>query len=291
MFDLPLDRAPWEPGWVEISAPYLSNGQMMTDPIRMGYWRISNPGKPKLLFLHGWAEYALDMARLAEPFYETCDLLALDARAHGLSDGPPSQYTMIERVQDIVAVLTKLNYHPDIFIGHSLGANTTIGLSLHFPGWVSKVVLLDPSWNTGLEVQNAQERAEQKQYWDHTWQQWNRFSVQQLLRFADHTFPDWHPQDRWRWVEGKKMLKWNTLNGYDFPAPRWDHYVDYIDCKGIVVIGDEDNGGLVTKEIIEATKQRWPGLMDVVEIPGADHYVHHYAVKPIQDAILKMLER
>lgn len=286
-----MSFAPWVPGTVMIIAPFLHDYQAVTDQITMGYWRIENPGKPKLLFLHGWAEYSLDMARLAEPFYETCDILALDARAHGLSDGPPSQYTMIERVQDILAVLEALDFHPDVFIGHSLGANCTMGLSLHTKHWVKKAVLLDPSWNTGLEVENAEERAAQKEYWDRTWQQWDRFSEKQLLRFAEHSFPDWQPVDRQRWVEGKKMLKFNTINGYDYPAPNWNQYIDYLDCEAILVTGDVEKGSLVTAELAQKSQKRWPGLLGVVQVRGADHYVHHYDVTLIQDAIQSLLER
>ena len=285
------DFTPWKPGTLQIHAPFLHEHKAVTDPITMGYWRIENPGKPKLIFLHGWAEYSLDMARLAEPFNDSCDILALDARAHGLSDGPASQYTMIERVQDILGVLEALDFQPDVFVGHSLGANCTLGLSLHAPDWVKRAVLLDPSWNTGLEVMNADERAAQKDYWARTGQQWARFSEKQLLRFANHSFPDWHPIDRQRWVEGKKMLKMNTINGYDFPAPNWDRYIDYIHCEAILVTGDVENGSLVTKQIAEQSQLRWPGLLDVVQISGADHYVHHYDVKPIQDAIQRMLNR
>lgn len=291
MDKLPQAIEPWNYGWVEIDAPYLFALKACTEKIRMGYWRVTNPGKPKLLFLHGWAEYALDMARLAEPFNESCDILALDARAHGLSDGPPSQYTMIERVQDIIAVLTALDFHPEVFIGHSLGANCTLGVSIHYPAWVKKAVLLDPSWNKGLEVQNEESRDAAKAYWERTMKQWNRFSEQQLLRFAEHSFLNWHPMDRQRWVEGKKMLKENTLIGYGYPAPKWDAYIDFINCEGIVVIGDEANGALVTRKIAELSKKRWSGLLDVVEIPGADHYVHHYDVTPIHDAIQRMLDR
>lgn len=285
----PADTSPWKHGWVETLVSYPVEGDTVEETIRLGYWRIENPGKPKLVFLHGWAEYSLDMARLAGPFFKDYDILALDARAHGLSDGPPSQYTLAERVEDIYVVLTALNFQPDVYIGHSLGANCIVGLSLHHPEMVKKAVLLDPSWNKGLEVMSPEERDAAKEYWSRTITQWERFSEKQLLRFAQHSFPEWNPADQQRWVEGKKMIKRNTLIGYGHPAPKWDDYIDLIPFSGIVVMGDVAQGALVTQEIAEISRRRWKGMVGAVEVKGADHYVHHYDVDAIQDAIRSMI--
>ena len=286
----PAQTHPWKQDWIETETTYLLDEQSITEPLRLNYWRVENADAPKLVFLHGWAEYGLDMERLAEPFWETCDVLALDARAHGLSDGPSSRYTTRERVDDIVSVLSALSYEPDVFIGHSMGANCILALSIDRPDLVKKAVLLDPSWNKGLEVQDENERQAAKHYWERTMKQWDRFSEKQLLRFAAHSFPYWQDIDHLRWMEGKKMLNVNTLNGYDTAAPTWGEYIDRIQCEGVVVMGDEETGALVSREIAEITQQRWTGLKQIIQIPGADHYVHHYDVTPIQEAIWEMIK-
>lgn len=280
---------PWQQGFITYHITYPLNGGTIREPLTLHYWRLENPGKPKLLFLHGWAEFGLDMERLAEPFAADFDILAPDARAHGFSGGPPSQYTIRERTDDVQAVLAGLEFFPCVLIGHSMGANIGAGLSIEHPDWINALVLIDPSWGGGLEVMNQQARDEAALSWERTLTQWERFSEAQLLRFASHNFPGWHARDHQRWVEGKKMLNRNTLAGYYHAVPMWDDYIERIPCPGVLITGDPDNSAVVTAEKAAASQARWQGLKQVIHIPGADHYVHHHAVEPIQNAIHSLL--
>jgi pimeloyl-ACP methyl ester carboxylesterase len=283
--------AGWQEGWIESETRYPAADGTCRETIRLHYWRVPNPGKPKLLFLHGWAEYGLDFERLARPFQTGYDILAPDARAHGLSDGPPSQYTIRERMDDVLAVLTALDFHPCLLIGHSMGANVGAGLAIEHPQWVRGLMLIDPSWGGGLETMNAAERSEASAYWDRTIHQWERFSEQQLLRFADTAYDDWHPADRRRWVEGKKMLKRTTLNGYDHPVPMWDTYIDAIPCPGVLVTGSPELGAVVSAEKAAASAHRWKGLFRTLHVPGAGHYIHHHATAALQAGITELIGR
>ncbi len=278
----------WKSGNFDTNISYTLDGTTHQESMNLHYWYSPNPGKPKLLFLHGWAEYGLAMKRLAEPFVKEYDILAPDARAHGHSDGPPSHYTINERVDDLDAVLNETDFTPNIIIGHSMGANVGTAAAIRHPEWIKGLVLIDPSWKGGFE-QTINPEQEAK-YWTRTIHQWKRFSEAQLLRFAQKNFPQWHPEDHEHWVKGKKLIKENTLNGYQHTNPRWDDYIETIPCPGVLVTGDPAKGAIISPETAAASKLRWKGLREIVNIPHAGHYVHHYDVKPIQKALRSLIE-
>jgi pimeloyl-ACP methyl ester carboxylesterase len=128
------------------------------------------------------------------------------------------------------------------------------------------------------------------EYWTRTIQQWQRFSEAQLLRFAQRNFPEWHPQDHEHWVTGKKLIKETTVDGYRWAVPMWDEYIDKIPNPGVLVTGDVAQGSIVSPEYAAASLSRWKGLREIVHIPGAGHYIHHYEVEPIQRATRMLAE-
>jgi pimeloyl-ACP methyl ester carboxylesterase len=104
-------------------------------------------GPPTAVFLHG-----LVMDNLASFFYtlapavaEFADVVLFDQRGHGLSERPPSGYSVPFLVDDLNALLTAMDVHGPVWlVGHSYGGLVALAFSFAHHDRVAGMVLLDP---------------------------------------------------------------------------------------------------------------------------------------------------
>jgi len=61
------------------------------------------------------------------------DVIMVDARGHGRSDGPEQGYGSAEHAGDLASVITGLGLHRPAVLGHSMGAATTLVLAGTYP--------------------------------------------------------------------------------------------------------------------------------------------------------------
>jgi 3-oxoadipate enol-lactonase len=72
-----------------------------------------------------------------------------DMRGHGLSDCPPSPYTMDELVSDAAALLDHLSVRETMFVGLSIGGMIAQGLAAKRPGLVRAMVISNTAAKIG----------------------------------------------------------------------------------------------------------------------------------------------
>lgn len=94
----------------------------------------------KVLLVHGWESNASRWKLLISYLRKAgCTIIALDAPAHGLSDG--NEYTIPKYAEYVNVMVQK--YHPQYIVGHSLGGATTLFFQAHYPNpFVEKLVIL-----------------------------------------------------------------------------------------------------------------------------------------------------
>src|SRR6266849_10721643 len=79
-----------------------SEGDVFANGIRLHYYRTDGD-KPALLLLHGFNEYGLTWLRVAKELEQDYNIIMLDARGHGRSDGIASGFSntlLVEHVGD-----------------------------------------------------------------------------------------------------------------------------------------------------------------------------------------------
>jgi pimeloyl-ACP methyl ester carboxylesterase len=120
-------------GWIERSG------------VRLHYveWPPTGAGPaPSVLLLHGLSSNALVWRRLAERLPDR-RVVALDQRAHGPSDRPPSGYGAEEIVADAAEAIEVLGLGRPLVAGHSWGAAIALELAALHPDRVSGLVFVD----------------------------------------------------------------------------------------------------------------------------------------------------
>src|SRR2546430_602797 len=107
----------------ELIPVHWSEGDVFANSIRQHYYRTGGE-KPPLLLLHGFNEYGLTWLRVAKELERDYDIIMLDARGHGHSDGIASGFSTTLLVEDIVSVIYELKLDCRRIIGLSQAGTT-----------------------------------------------------------------------------------------------------------------------------------------------------------------------
>ncbi|HZU70808.1 MAG TPA: alpha/beta hydrolase [Ktedonobacteraceae bacterium] len=121
------------------------------------YVQWGEKGKP-LICVHGITANAYCFQALADGLANDHQVFAYDLRGRGDSDKPESGYSISIHAADLAAIIDELGLDHPVIIGHSLGAFIALYFAAHYPGKLSKLVLIDAGaplpWNT-VEEQPA----------------------------------------------------------------------------------------------------------------------------------------
>lgn len=104
--------------------------------------RSADPGRPLLLFLHGFPENAYSWRRQLLYFQDRFTVVALDMRGFGESDAPEGveQYSVDVLALDVLAVIKACGYQSCVLIGHDWGGMVAWNFAANFPQAVDALV-------------------------------------------------------------------------------------------------------------------------------------------------------
>jgi len=123
----------------ELIPPHWSESDIFSNSIRHHYYRTGGE-KPPLLLLHGFNEYGLTWLRVSKELEQDYDIIMLDARGHGRSDGIASGFSNALLVEDVVGVIHELNLGRPRVIGLSQGGTTVLRLAATYPQLVHSFI-------------------------------------------------------------------------------------------------------------------------------------------------------
>jgi pimeloyl-ACP methyl ester carboxylesterase len=108
--------------------------------IQLAVWE----GKGKeILCLHGLTANSRFWDCLASALSPRHKIIAMDLRGRGLSDKPPTGYSINTHCQDILALIDDLGLKRPILMGHSLGAFISLVFAAQYPDRVDRLILVD----------------------------------------------------------------------------------------------------------------------------------------------------
>ena len=146
-----------------------SEGDIYANGIRQHYYRTGGD-KPALLLLHGFNEYGLTWLRVAKELERDYDIIMVDARGHGRSDGIASGFSNTLLVEDAAGFIRALNLDRPRIIGLSQGGSTVLRLAATYPELVHSFIF--EGW--GEESPQSGDFANSEGYraWFNTWLAW-----------------------------------------------------------------------------------------------------------------------
>jgi pimeloyl-ACP methyl ester carboxylesterase len=123
----------------------LTEGLLERDGVTIHYWTGGKAGAPLVVFTHGATvdhhEWDATLPLAGQQFR----ILAWDVRGHGLSR--PAPFVLQSAVEDLLAILDRMQVKQAVFVGHSMGGNLHQELVFHYPKRVKAMVFLDCTWN------------------------------------------------------------------------------------------------------------------------------------------------
>ncbi len=120
--------------------PIMMKGKGNGIQIQLAVWE----GKGKtILCIHGLTANCHFWDCLASALSPTHKVIAMDLRGRGLSDKPPTGYSIKHHCEDIAALLEDLNISQLVLMGHSLGAFISLAFAAQFPQRIDHLILVD----------------------------------------------------------------------------------------------------------------------------------------------------
>lgn len=152
----------------QLMPSHWSEGDVFANGIRQHYYRTGGE-KPALLLLHGFNEYGLTWLRVAKELEQDYDVIMLDARGHGRSEGIARGFSSALLVEDVVGFLNALKLERPRIIGLSQGGVTVLRLAATYPELVHSFIF--EGWGEGSQSRDFA-HSESYQAWFNSWLAW-----------------------------------------------------------------------------------------------------------------------
>jgi len=243
-----------------------TNGFVESATGRIAYNRTGRD-LPPLLLAHGLTDSGLCWTRVARALEQDFDIIMLDARGHGCS-ARIGQDDRDDHGADIAVVIKALKLNRPAVMGHSVGARTVAMFANQFPELVSKVILEDPPFRDMSSTSNRESRinAFRKQI-----EKFSSMKLEELVALGRKDYPKWHPDEIDAWAASKQQVDAEVMAWYDFTP--WRQTIDHIASPTLLIYGEAEKGGIVSKEIVEQACEINQHI-SASQIEGAGHNIH-----------------
>jgi len=262
-----------------------AEGAITTNEVTLHYWRCVNPVQAStgllsrsktfqtMILLHGTTENGRCWARVAEKLRQNYDLLVPDIRGHGLSEAPEKGYGIEDRAGDVAGLIESLEIDHPILVGHSLGAETAVGVAAIYPHLVRAIVLEEPPWPGRFFGSTQEERAERAEKWRQELIEQKKKSRKELIALAREQYPDWAEEEMDPWAEARQQVSPNISNIVFAPRRRWSDYLRDVECPLLLITAEPTRGAIVSETTVKEAQVFWKNGR-TAHISGAGHWIH-----------------
>ena len=207
---------------------------------------------------------------LIDDLSEDYGVVTYDARGHGQSDAPETDYDIGSRVADLVGLINELDIDNPTLLGHSMGASTVAWAAAEYPELPRALVLEDP---VGVHVDpHSDPDTDMEEAAANVREQLRKRASQSIEEAIDSAYeefdPDWARRLAVASGECSPLIAEYALEGY--PKPLREVFPD-IKCPTLVLRADADTERRARD--VEAVDSLVNGRL--IHIPDAGHYVFH----------------
>jgi pimeloyl-ACP methyl ester carboxylesterase len=245
------------------------SGDIEVNKLKLHYTRTGGD-KPPVVLAHGFSDDGLCWTPVAELLEADYDVVMVDARGHGKSDGPKRGYGSAEHAGDVAGVITGLGLKRPAVLGHSMGAATALVLAGTYPDLVRAILLEDPPmwWATPPKDKPGRRPSH--------FGDWivdlKRKTRDEMIASQRAQSPTWSEAELGPWADSKLRLSFNVLSRGKSAPLDWPATVRHITCPTLLITADPEQGGLVTPEAAAALQALLPQTR-VAHIAGAGHSI------------------
>jgi len=266
--------AVWQSGDIEVSG------------LRLHYTRTGGD-KPQVVLAHGFSDDGLCWTPVTELLEGDYDVIMVDARGHGRSEGPEHGYGLEDMASDLGTVITALGLQKPAVLGHSMGGATALVLAGAYPE-LPGAILIEDAGMLNLTVPKTpadQERRAQMRAWITELKRETREEMIAEQRIAS---PGWSEAELGPWADAKLRFSFNALNRLGVAAVDWQATLRRVSCPALLITADPELGAIVAEKDAVAIQALIPQLR-VVHIPEAGHNIRREQFDRYVDVVRSFL--
>lgn len=255
------------------------------EAVRIHYYRRGH-GRP-LILAHGATDNGECWTRAAEAFEGGFDIVAYDARYHGLSDAPPQQ-TPGSGGADLIAVAEALGIERPAIMGHSMGAASVMAAAAAQATRFACAILEDPYLR--MESSNLEPKAPPANPAPRALlPDFAGMSLESIEAAGRKDNPLWDDSEFAPWARAKKQFR-RPPGDFGLPAAgAWRTEMAAMALPTLLIHGgNRERFGLVSDKAAAQAQELNPQLR-AVRLDDAGHNVRREAFAPFIAAVRAFL--
>ncbi|MHA2298810.1 MAG: alpha/beta fold hydrolase [Candidatus Hodarchaeales archaeon] len=267
-----------------------------TNDIKLHYYRTGGD-KPPIVLCHGITDNGLCWAPIARRLEKNFDVIMVDAIGHGLSDVPPTGYSVDNMAKDLVGLIEGLKLEKPVVMGHSMGAQYSSRAASLYPDLFGKLILEDPGYGMSFPLPNfIMKRVVKILFKRMLLNPLRNLTVEEMKVKCKKDNPKWSDEEIEPWVESKIQLFSNDpellFDSFMKSADSTKFMVNLelikdITCPILLIVPEK---GLTKKKIaLKLTEEIWKDAQ-YVEIQNAGHNVRRENLEDFMQAVNTFLK-
>ncbi len=249
-----------------------TSGFLQSNGIRIHYTRTGGD-KPALVALHGFSDDGSCWTPIAQALEADFDVIMLDARGHGRSDGPPTGHSYDNYAADTAGAIVALKRDKPIVMGHSMGAVTALTLAALYPSLPRSIILEDPPPFWMPPPPAGESKGDRANDMRTGIINLKRETREEMIAGCRRNSPTWPDSELGPWADSKLRLSFNALSilREDSGLPLRER-VGSITCPALLIIADTALGAITSVAQADDLKTLIPQLK-IEQIGSAGHNV------------------
>jgi N-formylmaleamate deformylase len=213
---------------------------VLTNGIRLHCWRTGTGDKVPVVLSHGATDNGLCWSRTARALAADYDIIMVDARGHGLSDQPATDYGPRQSGADLAGLITGLGLERPHLVGHSMGGEISANCVADFPGLARSLVVLDSGFisNAGPYRGSAQDADERIARSREGVLQMRALGMDGMLARLASESPGWDEQERGPWAESKLQVSSEYGRFFAQEKRPWQEIFAAVDCPMLLMVAE-----------------------------------------------------
>jgi pimeloyl-ACP methyl ester carboxylesterase len=150
------------------------------------------------------------------------------------------------------------------------------------------ILLEDPPWRGQQEATSEEERIAMAERWRQEVVAQNSMSLEAIMAQGRVQRPTWPEEELGSWAEAKRQVSPNALDYVRYSSKHWTDFIGDIQCPTLLLIGDIEQGAIVSTETAQAIAAFNPRVQ-VAHITGAGHSIRREQFDGYLDAVSAFL--